>query len=559
MNQDLLKLVKQPRFLAAVIELFLDGKTMGKLTLNKNLADTSFTKFHQNLTQVKINKKLKLSMLESVHLSKKMILNVKNSSFKLDFQLTKLLMILDQVLILNEEDFCSFYNLLSKQMLKKLSFQAKIGYVDSDLNLLNGYANNTIQNSWFSNQIKNLKNNNSSTMFCQSSKFTLANGMEKEDIQLKVKKIKLRLTSNQKTLLQKWNEHHRFTYNSTVWRLNTDIDKLSKLNYRNEIVPVDKNKGKEWMLTTPKEVRARAVFEAYTRWVTTCKQVKNKTIKFFNLGYKEKKYQDANGWCIDIQKQSIQKKNDKELFIYKKVTNKETFHLRNPLTIEIRYDCKIYYDGLNYYFIVPYKDDNVRIRDKDNGIIALDPGVRTFLSGVDHQRAIEIGNGSGTIMFKLLRRLDDLISKRTKCKKRKKKQQYSKEIKSVRRRIKNKQEELHKKTSTWLCKNYSSIVIPHFGSKEMVKKKDRKLRTKSVRAMTMLGHCKFLERLKMKAKEWKTNVIEVDEKYTSKTCSACGNVKTKRFTSKTYVCENCNVCIDRDTNGAINILKKLFM
>ncbi len=92
----------------------------------------------------------------------------------------------------------------------------------------------------------------------------------------------------------------------------------------------------------------------------------------------------------------------------------------------------------------------------------------------------------------------------------------------------------------------------------MVKKKDRKLRTKTVRAMSSLGHGKFLDRLKNKAKEWKTNVLIVDEINTSKTCGACEYVKTKRYTSKTFECDKCHLCIDRDTNGAINIFKKLF-
>lgn len=442
-------------------------------------------------------------------------------------------------------------------MLKRLSYQARIGYVDSDMNSLNGYVNNTIQKSWFSNQMKSQMNSNLLQTFCQLFKYIHASGMEREDTQLKVRKIKLRLTSTQKQLFQQWNSHARYTYNSAVWRLNTDIDYPNKLKLRNDIVTADNNKNKEWILETPKEVRARAVFEAFVRWKTGCKQVKNKTIKFFNLTYKDKHHQDKNGWCFDIPKQSIIKKDDKTLLIYKRMTNNQAFKLNERLDIDIEHDCKISFDGIDYYIIIPYKSKQQLKREVDNGIISLDPGVRTFLSGVDHQHAIEIGNGSGTIMFKKLRQLDNLISRVSKaCSK--KRRILRNQIKNLRKNINNKQEELHKKSSTWLCKNYSNVVIPQFGSKEMVKKQDRKLKTKTVRAMSILGHGKFLERLKNKAKEWKTNIIIVDERNTSKTCGACGYVKTKRFTSKTYRCENCEVCIDRDTNGAINIFKKLF-
>jgi putative transposase len=194
----------------------------------------------------------------------------------------------------------------------------------------------------------------------------------------------------------------------------------------------------------------------------------------------------------------------------------------------------------------------------DNGIISLDPGVRTFLTGVDNTKTIELGVNSGTIIFKKMKYLDKLISKSSRTNNKHEKKKVKKQIKKTRIKIKNLQEELHKKTSGWLCKNYSNIVIPKFESKNMVKKVDRKIQTKIVRSMSMLAHGKFLARLKHKGEEYGTNIVVIDEKYTSKTCSCCGNVKTKRFTSKVYQCEKCLLKIDRDRNGAINILKKLF-
>ena len=41
----------------------------------------------------------------------------------------------------------------------------------------------------------------------------------------------------------------------------------------------------------------------------------------------------------------------------------------------------------------------------------------------------------------------------------------------------------------------------------------------------------------------------------SKTCSGCGHVKEKlSLSEREYVCEECGLAIDRDTNAAINIL-----
>ena len=102
------------------------------------------------------------------------------------------------------------------------------------------------------------------------------------------------------------------------------------------------------------------------------------------------------------------------------------------------------------------------------------------------------------------------------------------------------------------------MIIPDFGCKDMSKKANRKICTKTVRQMSVLGHKKFLARLKTKAKETNTNIIIVDEINTSKTCACCGNMKDTKFTGKVYDCKKCDIKIDRDRNGSINIFKKLF-
>jgi len=52
-----------------------------------------------------------------------------------------------------------------------------------------------------------------------------------------------------------------------------------------------------------------------------------------------------------------------------------------------------------------------------------------------------------------------------------------------------------------------------------------------------------------------TQLLIVDESYTSKTCGGCGhlnNVGTKEW----YECKKCSYQADRDVNGARNILIK---
>jgi putative transposase len=480
-----------------------------------------------------------------------------------NFHLIKLLVMLDQVLTLKGVDLENFLKWFYPIVLKKLSLLPKIDYVDLDTTLLNGYVMKTIQKSWFLTKIQECpKKVNLSEMFYPLSKFIHVNGMDKEDTIIKVKKIKLQLTSHQKQLLQMWNNHARVTYNMSISRLNTDIDFPNKLALRNQLVSAESQKYNKWILETPKEIRARAVFEAYTRVKTGIQQIKNKTIKFFNMNFKDKKYQRENGWSIDIQKQSIKKFDDKTLLIYPNITKKSHFKLKESIKdLEIKNDCKIHFDGLNYFIIIPYKE--IKRNEIKNGIISLDPGIRTFLSGVDTNKKIEIGDKANEFIYPLLKKLDKHISKKSKIKKSCKKsckkfKELSKQIKHLRNKIKNLQQELHKKTSSWLCKNYKNIIIPDFESVKMSKKVGRQIKSKTVRQMSVLAHKEFIQRLKTKAIETNSNVLIVEESYTSKTCSSCLLVKDKKFTSKRFKCDGCKLNIDRDTNGSINIFKKLF-
>ncbi len=116
-------------------------------------------------------------------------------------------------------------------------------------------------------------------------------------------------------------------------------------------------------------------------------------------------------------------------------------------------------------------------------------------------------------------------------------------------------DELHKKLATWLCENYRVVLIPTFETQQMVRRRNRKLRSKTARGMCTWSHYRFRQRLKEKAElfPWCT-VIECDEAYTSKTCGACGKLHQKLGPNKTFTCPNCDYVADRDVSASRNIL-----
>jgi putative transposase len=81
-----------------------------------------------------------------------------------------------------------------------------------------------------------------------------------------------------------------------------------------------------------------------------------------------------------------------------------------------------------------------------------------------------------------------------------------------------------------------------------------KLHSKVARAMLTWAHYRFKQFLKDKAEEYSCEIIEVNEAYTSRTCTACG--KQQNIGSKKLMKCSCGLELDRDLNGARNIFLK---
>ena len=113
---------------------------------------------------------------------------------------------------------------------------------------------------------------------------------------------------------------------------------------------------------------------------------------------------------------------------------------------------------------------------------------------------------------------------------------------------------LHHVTKIYLHE-YDTIVIEDLKPSNMMK--NHKL-ARSI-AESMFYAWKTI--LQYKAKYYGKEVILINPKNTSQTCSSCGEVKSRannnklKLSEKVFKCEYCNLEIDRDYNAALNILK----
>lgn len=185
-------------------------------------------------------------------------------------------------------------------------------------------------------------------------------------------------------------------------------------------------------------------------------------------------------------------------------------------------------------------------------VVALDPGVRTFVTTFSNQEVCKYGDSLYDVINTLSNRIDGLISIRDRIagtaewmKHRRLNLQRS--IWKLSNRISDLVDDLHRRVAYDLVTRYDVILLPTFATSQMVSKDGRKIRRKTVRAMQRLRFHDFAKHVTWMCRKYGKTILRVNESYTSKTDSRSGEVK-QIGGAKTIN------GLDRDVNGARGIL-----
>jgi putative transposase len=323
----------------------------------------------------------------------------------------------------------------------------------------------------------------------------------------------------------------RYIFNKTVEYLKQKGTKADWLKIKTPAI----HSLPEWAKAVPYQIKSIAVKEA-------CTAVKNAKKKFKQTG----KIQEVKFRSRRERKDSI--------FIPKSAMREESFYCTylgdkiQPAEVipVIKHDCHAVCEYGKYYLCVPVEKIVLKPENQRLGIVALDPGVRTFQTFYSPLIAGKLGESDFGRIYRLCHAMDDLISRMAKALCRQKRR-MRKALDRIRKKIKDLIGEIHHKAARFLCGFFDVIIIPPFETSNMV----TKLRSKAARAMLTWAHYRFKEFLKHKASEMQAVVIENSEAYTSKTCSNCG--KIQNIGSKKIMRCSCGTELDRDVNGARGI------
>lgn len=198
---------------------------------------------------------------------------------------------------------------------------------------------------------------------------------------------------------------------------------------------------------------------------------------------------------------------------------------------------------MDFYLLLALDREVINVCGRKKAV-SIDPGVRKFAVTWDPSERTYF---FGVSTYK--HKIKGLIKKRDFYQSIGNKRNFIK----IENRVKNLMNELHHKTSTFLCQNYRNIISPKLDVKNLVEKvKSREYR----KSLLRLKFSEFNNLLKNKAELYNTKVYSekegVTERYSSRMCSRCKFINPKS-SSEWKICRNCSYQVDRDINGAKNI------
>lgn len=355
----------------------------------------------------------------------------------------------------------------------------------------------------------------------------------------------------------------RKMYNDGIVELRNKKAELS--NVRDIIT--NKSDKLQYCKNVPLKIRQGAL-EDLIKASNNCIKKWKKTKKFQKCKFRSK---HDTSQSIYMNHDAIKKIDDYSFSFYKNAISKYFNDKKNIIfkTSEklpsINTHCRLILKHNKYLYIsIPLEMPIYDRKSNIGGMVALDPGVRNFQTFYSPHLNGQIGNCTRNRYLKIFNESDLIKSKLTKMKKKLKKLRGIDKVhlKKIIKNLKKKflsvitkpsriTKEIHNKTALFLCKNFDTVVIPEYSSKETSKNLNETVN----RSNQALSHFSFRQRLIHKVKQFKRTLHIVPESYTSMTCTKCGNLNNSN--KHEYLeCNKCNLKIHRDLQGSRNIFIK---
>jgi putative transposase len=376
--------------------------------------------------------------------------------------------------------------------------------------------------------------------------------------QTKTHKIRIWPTEEQRLKVSKWMDAARWTYNKTVDAVMQAMQRKQaapeKQETRRQLVNkslLATHPGHEWLLETPAGIRDKAWKQVYSALRM------HRTLKRRRFQLKHRRRKDRSQ-TIKIDARDYGHKRGEFAWLTQ-------LRCAEPLPprIECEFEILKTWTG-EFYLLIPMHCDVVnatptKVPGSDSQaparrVVSIDPGVRTFATCYDPSGVVyEVGTEDRGRLCKLSWGADKLQRKIKEAQNHRQRYRMKRAQRRLFEKRKHLVDDLHHQLAYWLCSEFDDIIITTYRGSEMTRRLGRRLNRETTRQMLTWSYYRFKQHLAFKAHLTGRRLFVVDEAYTSRTCGACGTLKEKTG-SKHFSCRECGAQIDRDFNGARNIL-----
>lgn len=391
---------------------------------------------------------------------------------------------------------------------------------------------------------------------------------DKSVLLMKTRKIRVYpANDSQHELLLKWFGTARWTYNQCLRALQEEGSpfKPNRSGGLREAIVNDGNYVQEnaWVLETPRDIRAGAFEDLINAYASNFAKRKKTPGHTFAMSFRSRKSAQERIY--------IRRLGYKKGVIYPSKFGTVPFRSTEPLPEKLDHDAHLIRTRLGHYYLcitLDVRRDENQVPSETSRIAAIDPGVRTPHTLYDPSgKLIEFGKNDVGHLYRLCHHLDRLRSEIDLLPRRSADLEFKRYVHRKRWRMRRAWlrasqhihdlvDDYHKKVVHFLVTHYDVVLLPALETSRLILRKARKLASKSARTMVTWSHYRFRQRLLWKCRTTGCKVVVCGEAYTSKTCGRCGWIHDKLGGSKLFKCGQCGLEVDRDANGARNILLK---
>jgi putative transposase len=356
----------------------------------------------------------------------------------------------------------------------------------------------------------------------------------RENQKMLANKFRLFPNKEQKERLEFTLDICRQTYNNLLEELNNQT-KIDRKAIQHKIVEI-KKENPEITQVYSKTLQ----YECYRLFsnlsaLRVLKQNKKKVgrLRFKGKGWFKTFNLNQSGFSLENNKLHLSKIGDIKIKIHREVNG-------NIKQIQIKKE-------IDKWYAIIITDEKKQIVCGEK-VIGIDLGINNYLTDSDGNKV-----ENPKILEHSLQKLKHLqkeLSRKKKGSNNRKKARIR--LEKLHLKISNQRDDFLHKLTTKLIKECKIIVMEDLNIKQMSQQKYY-----NARNMMDASWGKFYQLLTYKAESAGCQIVKINPRNTSKTCSNCGHIQDMPLWKRTYECADCGFVIDRDYNSAINILTKL--